>query len=504
MLRSLTRILSFFSQWMAEVIRQPGLMISLVIGPFLILFLFGEGETVGAPRPRTVLVMASGEQQSAFAISPKQLGAYLDIVGVSNNEQAARQELVNGNADLVVVIPGDPTQTVRSGKHVELRIYTNEIDPIKKSYEDAYIHEQVSFLNEQAVKQTIAQLQVQLRQAPTLIAQAKQYLQSASSTEQQLTRERDQLHQLRQQIDSVDATLGDAAAVLSNSTLANVGPVQQLLAAKSALDQARTTVDTLDNEVSASGGTANLPSADQIANTQRQLDQIDQEVAQFESIPPDVLSAPFTPNLKNVAPFIPTAIGYYAPAVLALLLQHLAITLGALSMTRVRLLGLMELFQTSPVKPVEVTIGNYLSYGVLCCIAGALLVLLLVYALGVPIFGSVAFFVAMLLLLIFSSLGIGFFISMISSSEQQAAQLAMLMLIGAVFFSGFLVSLDTITIPVRYISYIFPATYAIRTLDDVMLRGVMRTPWDYTVLGGIGVAFFIITVLLFRREFRPR
>ena len=47
--RSVTRTLSFFTQWAAEVWRQPWLMAVLVLGPFLILFLFGYGESVGAP-----------------------------------------------------------------------------------------------------------------------------------------------------------------------------------------------------------------------------------------------------------------------------------------------------------------------------------------------------------------------------------------------------------------------------------------------------------------------
>ena len=40
MMRAITRTLSFFSTWMAEVVRQPALMLSLVVGPFLLLLLF--------------------------------------------------------------------------------------------------------------------------------------------------------------------------------------------------------------------------------------------------------------------------------------------------------------------------------------------------------------------------------------------------------------------------------------------------------------------------------
>jgi ABC-2 type transport system permease protein len=235
-----------------------------------------------------------------------------------------------------------------------------------------------------------------------------------------------------------------------------------------------------------------------------ELTNIERTIAQVQSIPAWVLSAPFEAELKNVVPKEPTYIAFYAPAVLALLLQHLAITLGALSMARIRLLGLMELLQTSPVRPAEAVVGNYLSYGVLCAVAGGALLGLIVLLLGVPVFGSYAALGGMMALLVLCALGIGFIISMISSSEQQAAQLAMLILIATVFFSGFVVPVDTLVWPVRAISYALPATYAIRTFQDVMLRGVLRTPEDLVILAAAAVLLFLVTVALFRREYRPR
>jgi ABC-type multidrug transport system permease subunit len=54
------------------------------------------------------------------------------------------------------------------------------------------------------------------------------------------------------------------------------------------------------------------------------------------------------------------------------------------------------------------------------------------------------------------------------------------------------------------VSYVLPATYAIRTLDDVMLRGLLRTPFDLGILGAFSVFFFAAAVVLFKREFRAR
>ncbi len=507
--RSVTRTLSFFSQWMAEVLRQPWLMVSLVLGPFLILLLFGAGETVGAPKPRTILVLLQGQsQQDLLAIAPKELSQYLQIVGTTASSEEAQALLRAGKADLVVVAPTDPATAIGQGKHAQIQVFTDEIDPVRVSYANAYVRDQVAALNQQAIQKSVAGAQSSVGDVRGFVQQAQNYVQLLQSSQGDLARSRDELRQLRALLDPLAVSMDSLASAAQNSPLLALPglaqPISQLRQLVASIDSLKGMVDQLDNQLSAAGAGSPLPTPDDLAKIKANLAQIDQLASEFKAVPADVISAPFALSMKNVAPFVPTPIGFYAPAVLALLLQHLAVTLGALSMARVRLLGLMELFQTSPVKPAEVATGNYLAYGVLCAVAGALLVALLVLALGVPIFGSPLAFAAMLVLLIFCSLGMGFVISMISSSEQQAAQIAMLVLIASVFFSGFLVSIDTITWPVRAVSYALPATYAIRTLQDVMLRGVLHTPNDFAVLGGVGIVLFVLTVLLFKREFRPR
>ena len=58
------------------------------------------------------------------------------------------------------------------------------------------------------------------------------------------------------------------------------------------------------------------------------------------------------------------------------------------------------------------------------------------------------------------------------------------------------------TWPVRAISYALPSTYAIRAMQDEMLRGIVQHPEDVWILAGAAAGLFAIAVLLFRREFR--
>ena len=516
--RSVVRTLSFFSKWLAEVVRQPALMLSLVVGPFLLLMLFGEGVKLGAPLPKTALVWPQGAQEQRISPVRDEVDEYLEVVAETDDLDYARSLLREGDVELVAVVPPDPLATVQQGKHAPIQIYTNEIDPVRKGYARTYIREQIAYLNQQTLNKAIGDAQASIQDARRQIQQARETVQLARSAQGDVERTRQQVRDLKRVLDPLSSSVNQANAAAQGAAFVIPGltrPAEETGRLAQTVENLRRNVDQIDHRLSPTDGSGAIPSEAELARIEADLTELERTVNQAATIPSEVLSAPFALDLENVAPLVPDYIDFYAPAVLALLVQHLAITLGALSMARIRLLGLMELLRTSPVRPSEVVTGNYLSYGTLCAIAAALLVALLAFALKVPVAGSWTEMLGMVGLLILCSLGMGFVVSMISSSEQQAAQIAMLILIGSVFFSGFIVPQETLAFPVSIVSFLLPATYAIRTLQDVMLRGFLRTridivdlgpvaPYmDYVFLGAGAVLFFMLTVSLFRREFRP-
>ena len=68
-----------------------------------------------------------------------------------------------------------------------------------------------------------------------------------------------------------------------------------------------------------------------------------------KTVPPEIVAAPTRAEARNLAPTQPGLITYYGPAVLALILQHMAMTLTALSLVRERLSGVVEIFRVAPV-----------------------------------------------------------------------------------------------------------------------------------------------------------
>jgi ABC-2 type transport system permease protein len=235
------------------------------------------------------------------------------------------------------------------------------------------------------------------------------------------------------------------------------------------------------------------------AAAEGQATAVQNNVPEATRIPPEVIAAPTRANVVNVAPTVPTVVGYFGPAVLALILQHMAVTLIALSVVRERTSGVIELFRLSPVSAWEVVAGKILGFGILCAVIAALSLGLLVGALGVPLLGSPALLTGVVALLVVASLGLGLLISIVSDSERQAVQLSLLVLLASVFFSGFVLPINEFSDPVRYAAFGIPVTSGIRLMQDVMLRGEIRDAWGPILLGAIALVLMLACWVLLRR-----
>jgi ABC-2 type transport system permease protein len=231
----------------------------------------------------------------------------------------------------------------------------------------------------------------------------------------------------------------------------------------------------------------------------KDLTDLDTMLAEFQSISPDIIVTPFVSETKSIANVQPSILDFFAMAVLALLLQHLGVTFAALSIVRERNVGAMELFRVSPLSAAEALLGKYISYMMFGGVIATILSALLVFVLHVPMLGNWLYFTLVIVAVLFTSLGIGFTISIVSQTDSQAVQYSMIVLLASVFFSGFILSLDTLLKPVRIISWMLPTTYGTLLLRDISLRGIAP---NWVLLGGligIGLVLMLISWRLMRR-----
>lgn len=182
----------------------------------------------------------------------------------------------------------------------------------------------------------------------------------------------------------------------------------------------------------------------------------------------------------------------YGPAVIALVLQHMALTLVALSLVKERTSGVAELFRIAPVTPLEVVVAKLLAFGVLGGGIALVTMGVMVLFVGIPLLAD-PWLVAGI---------IGLLIAVVSDSESQAVQLSLFVLLASVFFSGLILPVAEFIQPVRTLAYALPVTNAIALLQDLMLQGRTNAWWQAGVLGGIAVATPLLSWLLLRRSLR--
>jgi ABC-2 type transport system permease protein len=216
-------------------------------------------------------------------------------------------------------------------------------------------------------------------------------------------------------------------------------------------------------------------------------------------IPADVIAAPTEASIDNVAQSRPTVVQYFAPAVLALILQHLAVTLIALSVVREKNSGLFELFRISPITTAELVTGKLVAYGLFAGAVAVATIALLVVGFHVPILAAPSWIALVAGLLVASSLGLGLIIAAVSDSEAQTVQLSLLVLLASVFFSGFVLAISEFSEPVRSLIYILPVANGIRLFSDFMFRGGTVVVWQIWLLAGLSVAYILMAWLLLRR-----
>jgi ABC-2 type transport system permease protein len=307
---------------------------------------------------------------------------------------------------------------------------------------------------------------------------------------------------LNTSISQLALSTGAAAALLSevqSNGSSNQVNNQDLLALLNDLQKNSTSTNPIPQDQA--GVTSEIAKLDKADSD---LNQMEQQLADFQNISPEVLVRPFNVDTRSITSIDVSTIDFFTPAVIVLLLQHIAVTIAALSIVRERRSGAMELFRVSPVSSLETLLGKYISYLVFGLLIGAILTALIYFGLHVPMLGNWWIFALVGLALLFASLGLGFVISLIAETESQAVQLAMISLLLSVFFSGFMLDLRYFYIPVRVLSYAIPATYGINLLQNIMLRGSPLTPIYFGGLVLYGLVFFLLSWVLLRRQMKTR
>jgi ABC-2 type transport system permease protein len=203
----------------------------------------------------------------------------------------------------------------------------------------------------------------------------------------------------------------------------------------------------------------------------------------------------FNPELKSK--------NFIIPGLTAVIMMAICSLMTALSVSREKETGTLEQLISTPISSFELLVGKLLPYLAVGLVDLALVVGAGVLIFGVPFRGSYLQLLVIALIFLIGTLSWGLFISVISKSQLQASQLAVLSaFLPSFLLSGFIYPIENMPLILQLITFVVPARYFVEILKGLFLQGVgLAVLWPQVLAL---VIYAVLILNLARKRFTKR
>lgn len=193
---------------------------------------------------------------------------------------------------------------------------------------------------------------------------------------------------------------------------------------------------------------------------------------------------------------------YYLPGVIATIVTMMSLLLTSMAIVKEKEIGTMEQLTVSPLRPIELIIGKLLPFAVISLIQIALITVLGVLWFSVPLRGSLLLLLFSTCIYLFTTLGIGLFISTISSTQQEAMMSVFLFYTPTMLLSGFAYPIENMPKIIQWFTIFNPLRYFMVIIRSIFLKGVgIDVLWNQLLpLVVMGLIVISLSIMKFRKS----
>jgi len=203
--------------------------------------------------------------------------------------------------------------------------------------------------------------------------------------------------------------------------------------------------------------------------------------------------------------FNPNAVSSWFKSVVAIINQIslLAVVLTGAAVIREREHGTLEHLLVMPLTSFEIVMAKVWANGLVILVAtGASLLFVVHMALGVPFAGSLALWIAGVVLYLFFAAALGVYLGTVSRSMAQFALLIILVIMILMLLSGGSTPVESQPRWLQYLTYLLPARHFVSFSQVIIYRGGgLGAVWrQFVMVAVVGLALFAYSLRLFRKS----
>jgi ABC-2 type transport system permease protein len=191
---------------------------------------------------------------------------------------------------------------------------------------------------------------------------------------------------------------------------------------------------------------------------------------------------------------------FFVPGIVAFVVMLIALLSTSIAIIREKEAGTIEQLIVTPLKPIELIIGKTIPYIIISIVQMVAVTIIAVVWFEIPLAGSVILLFIATLLFLLSTLGVGLFISTVSSTQQQAMMTTFFFLLPFFMLSGFVFPIVNMPAVVQWLTYLNPLRYFLVIIRGIFLKGIgLEILWpQYAALTVLGLVVFTGAVRRFR------
>ncbi len=210
---------------------------------------------------------------------------------------------------------------------------------------------------------------------------------------------------------------------------------------------------------------------------------------------------PFNVQTQGVVAGNPSYFDFIAPGLMAMTVMMSVMTGLPVAISQEKEIGTMDGMMVAPVNRLSILLGKTGAQTARGLIQGVIIMALAIGIFGVVIQGSLLLVLALLLLGVFSFVGLGIVITSFTKDQETAQMLMMTLMFPMMFLSGVFFPIQQMPGFMQTIASFLPLTYAANALRKVMVLGAdaSQITTEIAVLIGFGVVMIAIALPVFRR-----